>query len=56
MDQISDPLDMLVTRRLDVVTANRFFCKLLNRQGVLLLQSVTDRLRSDAAALREVGL
>ena len=56
VDQDGDVLDILVTRRRDAWVAKRFFRKLLKSQGGSPLQPVTDKLRSYAAARRELGL
>jgi putative transposase len=54
VDQDGDVLDILVTRRRDQRAAKRFFRKVLKRQQRPPLQLVTDKLRSYAAAHREV--
>ena len=54
VDQDGDVLDILVTRRRDRNAARRFFRKVLKHQGRPPLQLVTDKLRSYAAAHREV--
>ena len=56
VDQDGDILDILVTRRRDTGAAKRFFRKLLKGQGGSPWPMVTDRLRSYAAACRELGL
>jgi putative transposase len=54
VDQDGDVLDILVTRRRDKRAAKRFFRKVLRHQERPPLQLVTDKLRSYAAAHREV--
>ena len=56
VDQDRGVLDILVTRRRDARAAKRFFRKVLKGRGGSPLQLVTDKLRSDAAARRELGL
>ena len=47
-------IDILVTKRRDRRAAKRFFRKALKRQSQVPWQLVTDRLRSYAAAHREI--
>ena len=54
VDQDGDVLDILVTRRRDQRADQRFFRKVLKQQQRPPLQLVTDKLRSYAAAHREV--
>ena len=54
MDQDGDVLDILATRHRDRRAAKRFFCKVLKHQGSPPRQLVTDKLRSYAAAHREI--
>ena len=54
VDQDGDVLDILVTKRRDKRAAKRFFRKVLKGQGKPPWQLVTDKLKSYAAAHREV--
>ena len=54
VDQDGDVLDILVTKRRDKRTAKRFFRNVLKGQGKPPWQLVTDKLKSYAAAHREV--
>ena len=54
VDQDGDVLDILVTKRRDKRAAKRFFRKVLKGQGKPPRQLVTDKLKSYAAAHREV--
>ena len=54
VDQDSDVLDILVTKRRDKRAAKRFFLKVLKGQGKPPWQLVMDKLRSYPAAHREV--
>ena len=56
VDQDGDVLDIPVTRHRDARAARRFYRKLLKGQGGSPFQLVTDKLRSDAAASRKLGL
>ena len=56
VEQDDDVLDILVTCRRDRRAAEHFFRKILKHQGRPPSQLVTDKLRSYAAARREVGL
>ena len=55
VDSEGEVLDMLVQRRRDKFAALRLLRKLLKRQGFAPRTIVTDRLRSYAAALRDLG-
>ena len=55
VDQDGDALDVLVTRRRDTPAAKRCVRKILKHQGRPPLQVVADKLRSYAAARREIG-
>jgi len=54
VDQDGDVIDILVTKRRDRRAAKRFFLRALKHQGRVPWQLVTDRLRSYAAAHREI--
>ena len=54
IDQDGDVLDILVQKRKDKQAAKRFFKKLLKGEGCSPNRMVTDKLRSYAAAKREV--
>ena len=54
VDQDGDVLDILLTKRRNKKVAKRFFRKGLNGQGKPPWQLITDKLRSYAAAHREV--
>jgi putative transposase len=54
VDQDGDVIDILVTKRRDRGAAKRFFRKVLKHQGQVPWQLVTDKLRTYAAAHREV--
>ncbi|MGB7302506.1 MAG: DDE-type integrase/transposase/recombinase [Burkholderiaceae bacterium] len=54
VDQEGDVLDILVQRRRNRVTAERFLRKVLQRQGGAPRQVVTDRLSSYPSAIRTV--
>ena len=54
VDQDGDVLDILVQSRKDKRAAKRFFRKLLKGQGRTPLEMTTDKLRSYAAAKREI--
>jgi len=54
VDQDGDLIDVLVQKRKDKKAAKRFFRKILKHQGVTPSRITTDKLRSYAAAKREV--
>ena len=54
VDQDGDVLDILLTKRRNKKASKRFFLKGLNGQGKPPWQLITDKLRSYAAAHREV--
>ena len=54
MDQDGDTIDILVQKRKDKQAAKRFFKKLLKGEGCAPNRMVTDKLKSYAAAKREV--
>ena len=54
VDQDGDVLDILVQSRKDTHAAKRFFRKLLKRQERVPIKLTTDKLRSFAAAKREM--
>jgi len=54
VDQDGDVIDILVTKRRDRRAAKRFFRRALKHQGQAPWQLITDKLRSDPAAHREV--
>jgi putative transposase len=54
VDQDGDVLDILVQSRKDKHAAKRFFRKLLKGQGRVPMEMTTDKLRSYAAAKREM--
>ena len=54
VDQDGDVLDILVTKRRNKRAAKRFFRKVLKGQGSPPWQLITDKLKSYAAAHREV--
>ena len=54
VDQDGDMLDILVQSRKDKRAAKRFFRKLLKGQGRTPIEMTTDKLRSYAAAKREI--
>ena len=54
VDQDGDVIDILVQKRKDTRAAKRFFIKLLKSQGQTPIELTTDKLRSYAAAKREV--
>jgi putative transposase len=56
VDSESEVLEILVQPERDKAAAMRLLRKLLRRQGVVPAVIVTDKLRSDGAALREIGL
>jgi putative transposase len=56
VDSEGEVLDLLVQPRRDTAAALRLIRKLLRKQGCAPRVLVTDKLRSDAAAKRELGL
>ena len=54
VDQDGEVIDILVQKRKDTRGAKRFFIKLLKSQGQTPIELTTDKLRSYAAAKREV--
>ena len=54
VDQDGDVIDILVQKRKDTRAAKRFFIKLLKSQGQTPIELTTGKLRSYAAAKREV--
>jgi len=54
IDQDGDVIDILVTKRRDRRAVKRFFRKALKQQGQAPWQLITDKLRSYAAAHREI--
>ena len=54
VDQDGEVIDILVQKRKDTRAAKRFFIKLLKSQGQTPIELTTDKLRSYAAAKREV--
>ena len=54
VDQDGDVIDILVTQRRDRRAVKRFFRKALKQQGQAPWQLITDKLRSYAAAHREI--
>ena len=54
VDQGGEVIDILVQKRKDTRAAKRFFIKLLKSQGQTPIELTTDKLRSYAAAKREV--
>jgi putative transposase len=54
LDQDGDVIDILVQRRRDQCAAERFFRRLLRRQGAAPLRIITDKLRSYSAAMRTI--
>jgi putative transposase len=56
VDHEGEVLDMLVQRRRDTRAALRLMRKVLKKQGFPPKLLVTDKLRSDASAFRQLGL
>ena len=54
VDQDGDVIDILLQRRKDKCAAKRFFRKILMHQGETPRRMITDKLRSYAAARREI--
>ncbi len=54
VDENGDVIDVLVTKRRDRRAAKRFFPRALKHQGQAPWQLITDRLRSDPAAHRDI--
>jgi len=54
VDQDGDVIDILVQRHRDQRAAERFFRRLLRRQGAEPLRIITDKLRSYSAAVRTI--
>ena len=54
VDQDGDLIEILVQKRKDTGAAKRFFRKALRSQAIVPIEITTDKLRSYAAAKREV--